>query len=169
MLEAYLQVLEEGYYEIDISFEGLANDNVWKRPSDRLLSIGEIAGHIAYWEAVKFAGEGGKPEPDLSKCTVSSLLIDRRFSYYTTTITTSPTEQHRAVTADQVRSELLRVHNQSLAHFKARNPDLDSCPPGWSPKWSYRAFLTYAAFHVAYHTGQIYSARFLLGDVPPDN
>jgi len=56
MLEAYLEVLEEGYYEVKVAFEGLADENLWKRPAVGLLSVGELAGHIAYWEAVKLAG-----------------------------------------------------------------------------------------------------------------
>ena len=66
-----------GYYEVKFAFEGLADENVWKRPAEGLLSVGELAGHIAYWEAVRLAGEGEEPE----KCRVSSLLIDPRFGY----------------------------------------------------------------------------------------
>lgn len=174
MLEAYLEVLEEGYYEVKVAFEGLADENLWQRPAAGLLSVGELAGHIAYWEAVKLAGEGGKQgfgliHPDLAKCRVSSLLIDNRFSYHPATIALPPSEEHLAMTAEQVCRELLRVHEESVAYFKALNPDLDSCPPGWPSNYTYRAFLTYAAFHVAYHTGQIYSARYLLGEKTLDN
>jgi len=169
MVEAYLTALEEGYYEVKFAFEGLADENVWKRPAPGLLSVGEIAGHIAYWEAVKLAGEGGEPEPDPAKCRVSSPLIDHRFGYYPATIATPPSEQHRAMTAEQVCSELLCVLEEAVAHFKALNPDLESSAPGWPPNYNYRAFLTYAAFHVAYHTGQMDSARHLLGEGTPDN
>ena len=53
MVEAYLGVLELGYYELKIAFEGLADENVWKRPAAGLLSVGELAGHISYWLAVR--------------------------------------------------------------------------------------------------------------------
>jgi hypothetical protein len=173
MVEAYLKVLETGYYEVQFAFEGLADEHVWKRPAEGLLSVGELAGHIAYWEAVRLAGEGadleGHVAPDLAKCRVRSPLIDHRFAYYPATIATPPSEGHRAMTAPQVYQELLRVHKEAVAHFKALDPDLDSAPPGWSPGWTYRSFLEYLAFHVAYHTGQMYSARHLLGETPPDN
>lgn len=169
MVEAYLELLEEGYYEVKFAFEGLADANVWKRPAAGILSVGELAGHIAYWEAVRLAGEGGDPEPDLAKCRVSSLLIDRRFSYYPTTLELPPSEQHLAMTAEQVCSELLRVHAESVAYFKALNPDVNSCSPGWSPNWNYGAFLRYLTFHIAYHTGQMYTVRHLLGETTPDN
>jgi len=169
MKEAYLEVLDEGYFEVTEAFKGLADDNVWKRPAAGLLSVGEIAGHVAYWQAVKFAGEGGKPRPDPAKCRVKSLLIDQRFSYYPTTLENPPSKEHLAMTAEQVCSELLRVHNESISYFKTLNPDLDSSPPGWPTNYSYRAMLTYAVIHVAYHVGQMYSARHLLGEETPDN
>ena len=177
MLETYLELLDEGYYEVKFAFEGLANENVWKRPAEGLLSVGEIAGHVAYWEAVRLSGErgGSEPEangislnPDLSKCRVSSLLIDHRFRYYSTTIATPPSEQHLAMTTEQVCNELLRVHQESVAYLKAQNPAMESAPPGW-PENTYGAFLKYLVFHVAYHTGQMYSIRHLLGDETPDN
>ena len=58
MLEACLKLLELGYYEVKFAFEGLADGNVWKRPAPGLLSVGELAGHIAFWEAVRLAGDG---------------------------------------------------------------------------------------------------------------
>lgn len=176
MLEIYLKMLEEGYFEVQEAFKGLADEHVWQRPAEGLLSIGETAGHIAFWEAVRLAGEGGweamfggTPEHDAPKCHVRSLLIDPRFRYQTTTLPESPSAEQQAMTAEQVCSELVRVHNESVAYFKALNPDLSSCPPGYPPNYTYRAFLTYAVFHIAYHTGQIYSARHLLGETTPDN
>ncbi len=173
--EAYLEVLEEGYFEAKIAFDDLADENVWKRPAPGLLSLGELAGHIAYWEAIRLTGEGGAQTEagllplDLSKCTVHSPLIDPQFAYYTAAIQTLPSEAHRALTAQQVCREMVRVHTEAVAHFKALDPDLDSSPTGWPPPWTYRSFLTYLAFHVAYHTGQMYTVRHLLGDTPPDN
>ncbi len=169
MVSIYLQTLELGYYEVKEALDGLADENVWKRPTEELLSIGELAGHIAYWEAVRLAGEGGEDPPCLAKCRVNSLLIDHRFAYYPTTIATPPSEEHQAMTAEQVGSELLRVHQESVAHFNALNPDVESTAPGWPPNYTYQKFLKYAGFHVAYHTGQMYSVRHLLGEATPDN
>src|SRR5437763_282475 len=98
MVEACLKLLEVGYYEVKFAFEGLADENVWKRPAAGLLSVGELAGHIAYWEAVRLAGEGEDPE----KCRVSSPLVDDRFRYHPATIATPPSEKHLAMSAEQV-------------------------------------------------------------------
>ena len=170
MLEEYLKFLDLGYYKAKFAFEGLADENVWKRPAEGLVSVGELAGHVAYWEAVRLAGEGGEqPEPDLSKCKVSSPLIDRRFAYYPISLAHPPSEQQRAMTAEQVCAELVWVHEESVMHFKARNPELETVPPGWSPTSTYGEFLRYLTFHVGYHTGQMYTVRHLLGDKTPEN
>ena len=178
MIDVYLRLLDQGYYEVKFAFDGLSDENVWKRPGEGLLSVGELAGHMAYWEAMRLAGEGGEPDPhangislipDAAKCRVKSPLIDHRFGYHTTTIVTPPSEQCLAMTAEQVCSELLRVHEESKAHFKALNPDLASPVPGWPSYWTYGGFLEYLVFHVGYHTGQMYSVRHLLGEKTPDN
>jgi hypothetical protein len=169
MLEVYLEILEEAYYEVKFAFEGLADEHVWKRPAERLLSVGELAGHLAYWEAIRLAGGCDGPEPDLAKCRVSSPLIDPRFQYYPTTLATPPSDEHLAMTAEQVCSELMRVHKEAVAYFKALNPDPDARIPGCPTGFTYRAYLRYASFHTAYHTGQMYSVRHLLGEETPDN
>ncbi|HLJ55482.1 MAG TPA: DinB family protein [Chthonomonadaceae bacterium] len=169
MRDTCLELLELTYYEAPFAFDGLADENVWKRPAPGLLSVGELAGHIAFWQAVKFAGEGGEPLPDPAKCRVISPLVDTKFAYYTTNLPASPSPQHLAMTAKQVCDELLRVHRESMAHFKSLNPDLATCPPGWPPYWTYAELLKYAVFHVSYHVGQMYSARHLLGESTPDN
>jgi len=155
--------LEQDYFELGEAFKGLADENVWKRPAEGLLSVGELAGHIAYWEAVRLAGEG----EDLAKCKVSSPLIDPRFRYYPSP--NPPSEQHLAMTAAQVHGELVRVHEESLAHFKALNPDLANVSPGLPFNFTFGTSLEYLIFHIAYHTGQMYSARHLLGEETPDN
>ena len=168
--EIDLSFLELGYFEAREAFKGLADDNVWKRPSEGLLSVGELAGHIAYWQAVRLAARNGEDgKPDLANCPVSSLLVDHRFCYYDTTLTSSISDQHKEMTAAQVCSELIRVHEESVAHFKALNPDLAAVPPGGPSYHTYGEYLKYAVFHVSYHTGQMYSVRHLLGEETPDN
>ncbi|MES2463076.1 MAG: DinB family protein [Armatimonadota bacterium] len=165
MIEEYLKVLELGYLEVTFAFEGLSDENVWKRPADGLLSIGEQAGHIAYWEAVRLAGddklESDGTKGDLSRCRVSSPLIDHRFRYYSATIPTPPSPEHLSMTAQQVCRELVRVHEASVADFRGRKPELTTDDD--------TEFLRYLAFHVAYHTGQMYTVRHLLGDTTTDN
>lgn len=169
MLDPHLSALDLCYFEVTEAFQGLADEHVWRRPNVGLLSVGELAGHIAYWEAVRFAGdaEDGGASRDLATCKISNPLLDPRFAYYTTTIATEPTEAHRAMTSERVLAELQRVHQEAMAHLQARSPDLASAAPHWHS--NYEELLRYMAFHVAYHTGQMYSVRHLLGETPPDN
>lgn len=171
MQEAYFTMLDMCYYELKFAFDGLADEHVWARPAEGLLSVGELAGHVALWEAVKFAGEGkgGKMEPDMEKCRVRSPLVDPRFRYYTEILATKPSEEQLAMTAEQVLGDLLRVHEEAMAHFRASNVAEDTPAAGWPAWFTYGEFLKYAVFHVAYHTGQIYTARHLLGEHTPDN
>jgi len=170
MLEAYLSLLELGYFEVTFAFEGLTDEHVWKRPAEGLLSVGELAGHIVYWEAVRLAGEGGEnPEADLERCHVKSPLIDHRFRYYSTTLETPPSGEHLAMTAEQVCRELVRVHEEVVAYLKTLNPEVASSVPGYPSDHTYGEFLKYLAFHIAYHTGQMYTVRHLLGEETPDN
>lgn len=169
MLETYLKCLDLGFFEVTEAFKDLKDENVWKRPADGLLSVGELAGHVAYWEAVRFAGEAedGSSSRDLSNCKISSPLLDPRFGYYTTTVATRPSEEHLAMTAEQVCSELLRIHGEAMASLKALNPNMEAKAPHWHS--NYDELLRYVVFHIAYHTGQMYSVRHLLGEETPDN
>jgi hypothetical protein len=171
MLKSYLRSLDLCFFEVTEAFKGLADEHVWERPSDKLLSVGELAGHVAYWEAVRFAGssEDGCSSRDLSNCKITSPLLDPRFAYYSTTLLTTPSVEHLAMTADQVCGELLRIHAEAMALLQARNPDLTTRAPYWSADSNYGDLLNYVAFHVAYHTGQMYTVRHLLGETTPDN
>jgi DinB superfamily len=170
MLDVYLQLLELDYFELSEAFKGLQDDHVWVRPAEGLLSIGELAGHVAYWEATRFAGEmDADGRPDLSKCKISSPLIDHRFAYFTTTIQQTGVDERIHMPAEWVGKELTRIHRESVGHLKALNPDLNAHVPGWGSHWTWGESIRYTIFHVAYHTGQIYTARHLLGEETPDN
>ena len=82
-------------------------------------------------------------------------MIDARFRYYPVTLATPPSERHLAMSADQVWGDLLRVHEEAVAHFRALNPDPATRIPGCPTGFTYGEFLEYAVFHIAYHTGQI--------------
>ena len=165
MLEAYIKLLELGYYELQFALEGMAADKVWVRPAPTLLSVGEIAGHIAYWEAVRFAGEGS----DLAQCKIKSPLVDNRFTYYPHTVPELPGPEHLALSAEDLYAEMTRVHQEAMAAYQEMAPDPDSPIPGCPSGFTYQQYLEYASFHIAYHIGQMYSVRHLLGEETPDN
>ena len=159
MLEHYLAELELAYFELGESFKGLADENVWKRPASGILSVGELAGHIAYGEANRLAGNG----------VLTSPLIDPRFRYYDTSVSTPPSAEQLGMTAADVHAELVRVHEAAVVRLKDRNVDLSGPAPENSPGETFGEMLQYMIFHVGYHVGQIYMVRHLLGEETPDN
>ena len=70
--------------------------------------------------------------------------------------------------AEEVYKEVQRIHGLCKAAFEAnphdseeKNPNREGSTWGWT--------LEYQGFHVAYHTGQMYSVRHLLGHETVDN
>lgn len=163
-LQIYLDLLDTDYFELSEALKGLKDEHVWRRPGPNLLSIGETVGHIAFWEAIRFAGEGEDP----AKCRINSPLIDPRFRYYTTNLETHPAENQLSLGAKALADEIQRVLTEASKILKETNPVLEEKPEhlgGWTNEGS----IQYTIFHVAYHTGQIYTIRHLLGEETPDN
>lgn len=152
---------DEAYREFAIAFEGLKDDDLWKRPHPRLLSVGEIAGHVAYWQAVWTLG-GGNDRPDLDSLAIASPLVHEAFRYYTATVLKPHSLE---LNSEQVLAEVARVHEAAKQAVATR--DAEEAYPGQWGTWG--NLVQYQVFHVAYHTGQVYSVRHLLGHETEDN
>lgn len=152
---------DEAYREFAIALGGLPDAELWKRPHPRLLSVGELAGHIAYWQAVWVFG-GGDDRPDLTALPVQSLLLDHGFRYYTLSV-------DAAVTLDMgtaaVLEDVAQIHALALRAVAGKGAD-DAYAGQWQ---TWGNLVQYQVFHVAYHTGQVYSVRHLLGHETEDN
>jgi uncharacterized damage-inducible protein DinB len=61
------------------------------------------------------------------------------------------------------------VHQEVKAHVLEIERDSEDPLPRYGGMDTWGANLRYMVFHVAYHTGQIYSARHFLGHETPDN
>jgi hypothetical protein len=151
--EALLQAWREGQWEFTLAFEDLDDDDLWKRADPKLLSVGELAGHVAYGAGQLIQDKG-----------FSSPLLDKAFDYYLKQV------DHPVVkpmTVAQVLDELKRVHEAAMAQF-ASVDDLSAKVP-WRDDWTWGACLRYQVFHVAYHCGQAFSVRHLMGHKTNDN
>src|SRR4051794_32948527 len=73
---------DEAHREFAIALGDFPDEDFWKRPHPRLLSVGELAGHVAYWQAVGALG-GGNAKPVLDQLPIKSPLLDHAFRYYT--------------------------------------------------------------------------------------
>ena len=151
-IDAWVKAWDEGAWEFTLAFEGLKDEELWVRAHPGLLSIGELAGHVAYWDAVMV--QGG----------VESPLNDKAFGYYPEQLAH---EVKKDLTVAQVLEGLAKVHEAAKAVFD-NVTDLDEKVP-WRDDWTWGACLRYRVFHVAYHCGQAYSVRHLMGHTTTDN
>ena len=154
-LDLLVKALDTAHWEMGEAFKGLPDADVWRRPDPRLLSVGELAAHVAYGEAQWLLGEAGMESP----------LVNAAVHYYTTNV-----ERPFKVPmgADELLREVQRVHSVCRKVFSEDPPDSEAlCPHREGATWGF--VLEYSAFHVAYHTGQIYSVRHLLGHETVDN
>jgi uncharacterized damage-inducible protein DinB len=149
-----LESLAQAHWELGEALTGLPDADVWRRADPRLLSVGEIVSHIAYGEVDAFLG--GQFETPLRTEAV-------RYYPYTVEAPVST-----GMGAEALVAELARVHEACIAAFRAANPSLESKNP-YRTEWTWAYILQYMAFHVAYHAGQIYCVRHLLGHQTVDN
>lgn len=160
-LQPFIEAWDEAHRELVIALDAMPDDDLWVRPHPRLLSVGELAGHIAYWQAIWTLG-GGNPKPNLNELSLQSPLVLDRFRYFTSSV-------DRAIQLDMGAATLLaeveRIHD--IAKEYLRGKEFGDPYPGQWGTWGY--FVQYQVFHVAYHTGQIYSVRHLLGHETLDN
>jgi hypothetical protein len=160
-LAPLIDAWNEAHREFDIAYGGLKDSDLWVRPHPRLLSLGELAAHVAYWQAVWVMGTGDGGS-DVRVVPVQSPLVDNAFRYYTSSVG-EPAMLNLGVA--EVLAEVRRVHEAAVAFVADK--DIDEPYPGQWQTWG--NLVQYQAFHVAYHTGQAYSVRHLMGHETEDN
>ncbi len=149
-----VKALSAAIWEMGEAFTGLEDKDVWVRPHPRLLSIGEIARHVGMGEAHAFLGVDFE--------SPFMLLASR---YYSVNI---EEEVRLEMGSEAVYAEIKRIHQAVLDSWEA-NPHESEDPNPHREGWTWGQILEYQGFHVAYHTGQIYSVRHLLGHETVDN
>jgi uncharacterized damage-inducible protein DinB len=151
--EEAFKPLDAAIWEMGEGFGGLADSDVWVRAHPHLLSVGELAAHVAFWEVHSILGSFDSP------------LATEGASYYPDSVAAP---WNLEMGAEDLYAEVQRVHAACRAHILEARPDLEAVNPLRS-NWTWGGTLEYTAFHIAYHTGQIYSVRHLLGHETPDN
>src|SRR2546421_9959560 len=126
-LDLLIKAWDTACWEFSLVFEGLADEDVWKRPDPRLLSVGELAGHLAHWEAVGLTPPEPGGEVDMEKVSIKSPLVDSAFRYYTTSVEEPVT---RPLGAGQVLKEFQRVHEEAKAVLTKGPPDSEDVLAG---------------------------------------
>lgn len=152
-IETLIAAWDTGHWEFTLAFEGLSDEDLWRRPHPRLLSIGELAAHVAF-------SESQLPQP-----MTQSPLANRRSSYYLHQVEDPMVLD---LTVEQVLAELKKVH-EAAKGAALRVQNLDDVVH-WRDDWTWAECLQYmGCFHVAYHCGQAYSVRHLMGHTTTDN
>ncbi len=157
-LDLLIGVWDEGHREFEISLEGIGDEDLWVRPHPSLLSVGELAGHVTYYESRMTTGH-------LPDGQIAGPLVDKAFSYYTEGV---GHPVNIAITAAELVAEVKRVHAEARAAVLSCDPDAEEPIPGRDGA-TWGGYLQYLGFHVAYHAGQVYSVRHLLGHRTEDN
>jgi hypothetical protein len=155
--ETQSQAWDSAHWEFSLVFEGLGDADLWRRADPKLLSVGEIACHMAYWQLV-YAAKLGQP--------IASPLNREEARYYLTAVSRPLTLQMGVV---EVAAELDRVKKAVKAVFLGVQRDRDDPLDFEGPGRTYGEFADYMVFHVAYHTGQAFSVRHLMGHKTNDN
>ena len=161
-LDTLVKAWSDAHWEYSLALEGLPDEDLWKRPHPGLLSIGEITGHVVYWEAQYIFGPAEDP---LFVAGHEGPLLHPKFRYYTHSIG-NPVVLDLDVAG--VLAEFERVHELAKNAVIALAPQLtDPIPWREGADWDFQ--LRYAAFHPAYHAGQAYSVRHMMGQTTTDN
>lgn len=165
-LELLLKAWDSAIWEFTLVFEGLSDDDLWRRPHPKLLSVGELAGHVAYGSAVNTAESSIDRDKDFqSQMPIKSPLVDPVFRYYLTEVDNPVTLN---LTTEEVLNELKRVHEAARAQVTKVDRNYDDKIEG-RDDWTWGYTVEYQGFHAAYHAGQAYSVRHLLGHTTTDN
>jgi uncharacterized damage-inducible protein DinB len=151
--EEALKPMDSAIWEMSEALVGLRDENLWVRPHPRLLSVGELAAHVAY-------GEIRWLHPNLA-----SPFNREDIGYYLTSVN-QPLKLELGTEA--LYAEVKRVHEECKALVLSTRPDLGAKHPE-RDDWTWGYSLEYMAFHIAYHTGQMYSVRHLMGHETANN
>ena len=174
------------YFEADLVFGGLQEDNLHRRPAPGLLAVSEHAAHLARSEAsiVNRYLFGQLPELPLAPMNGGERGLGGEGSsgwadclFRRAEFGWPPTMLEGPVNPDLAKLSVAEVFEQltvqhlrcyELARTLALSPDHEF-DDDWPRIRTVRDRLRIAAYHVAYHMGQIYSVRHLLGEETPEN
>jgi hypothetical protein len=155
------------YFETDLAFGGLSEENLHQRPAPTLISVSEHAAHVARSEAsiVNRYLFSQKPE-EWADC----LFRQAEFGWPPTMLEGPVNPELARMSVAEVMGEYLIQHERCYALAKTLTLPPDHVfEDDWLRIRTVRDRLRIAAYHVAYHTGQIYAARHALGEETPEN
>lgn len=158
-LECQSAAWDSAHWEFSLVFEDLDDKDLWRRADPKLLSVGELVCHMAYWQ-ITYAQ---KLNPGAG---VASPLFRDEARYYLTTVD-QPLKLDMGV--EELAQEFDRAQKAVKAAMVEVPLERDAPMPFDGPGRTMGEFADYMVFHVAYHTGQAFSVRHLMGHQTNDN
>lgn len=158
-LQSQSSAWDAAFWEFSLVFEEMEDADLWRRPHPRLVSVGELVAHVVYaLESYAAKLDSGYP--------ADSPLRIHEARYYLhnveTPIVLELTVAQAAAELDRVQRAVKDVFLKS-AHSRADALTFEG------PGRTFGEFADYMIFHAAYHTGQAFSARHLMGHATNDN
>jgi hypothetical protein len=158
-LDSQSQAWDSAFWEFSLVFEDLNDADLWVRPHANLLSVGEITCHIVYYLTMYANKLAADP-------LLTSPLAIQDASYYLKNV--GATIQLSLDVAD-VAAEVDRIQKAAKSVFLAASSERDEPLAFDGPGRTFGEFADYMVFHIAYHTGQAFSVRHLMGHKTNDN
>ena len=158
-LDSQSQAWDTAHWEFSLVFEDLDDEDLWRRADPTLLSVGKLVCHMAYAQTK----DATKLDP---ACGIESPLAREEARYYLHTVH-GPLVLDMSV--EQVANELDRVQKAAKQVFLRSTAEREAPLPFEGPGRTFGEFADYMVFHVAYHTGQAFSVRHLMGHRTNDN
>lgn len=157
-LDSQSQAWDSAHWEFTLVFENLADDDLWRRAHPSLLSVGELTAHVCYG----LLSHARRYHPDFA---FESPFMQPEVRYYLHNVG-QPIEL--PMTVDQCLAEFERVQKAVKAVYLESPFSMDD-PMENGPGETFGDLANYMVFHVAYHTGQAFSVRHLMGHETNDN
>ena len=157
-LESQSQAWDSAHWEFTLVFEDLADEDLWQRAHPSLLSVGELTAHVCYGLIIHCQNN----HPNFR---LESPLITPEVRYYLHNIDQPVV---LPMTVAEIEAEFNRIQKTvKAAYLEMDVPRETPMTDGPGPTLGHLA--DYMLFHVAYHTGQAFSVRHLMGHKTNDN
>jgi hypothetical protein len=156
------------YVDFDLAFEGLSVETLHRRPSPVSISIAEIAAHTAYSEAsIILRYLLGIPKEEWGE----DFMLRDPYGWPPRVMEGPPLPQLLAMSVEEVKGAWIGHHRSFVDRLALFDLSADH---RFTDEWADSApnvetRLRFAAYHVAYHIGQIYAIRQVLGEETPEN
>ena len=163
--QTLIEAWDNSYRDVEEALGGIDPDHLHIRPAPGTIAISELIAHIASTEAqivVQYI-VGHRMDSCNSPIVQEDLVYPPRFSGEPIRASLS------SLSLSELKSELEQVHH--LCYEAIKDLELPT-EHVFDDDWADTPLgerLEYAAYHVAYHIGQIFLTRHMLGEETPDN